>query len=142
MIRATLATLAAAVLCAACGNDNVTSPSNTTTITRSTEYFGANLDVHGSQFYSFTVATSGTTDVTLLSMRPADAPMPALTTAVGLGLGTPAGTSCALTATATVQSALTTQLSISTTPTIYCVNIADIGNLRQTVNFIIRIVHP
>ncbi len=142
MMRAILTTLAAALLCAACGDDSVTSPSTDTTTTRSTEYFRANLEVQGSQFYSFTVSTSGTTDVTLLSLRPAGASTPALTTAVGLGVGTPAGTGCALTMATTVQPALSTQLSTTTTPTIYCVNIADIGNLQNTVDFTIRIVHP
>lgn len=141
MMRAILATLAVLV-CAACGNDSATAPSTATTATRGTEYFSATLDVQGSQFYSFTVAGSGTTDLTLLSLRPAGTPIPALTTAVGLGLGTPAGTGCALTAAATVQPALTAQLSTSTTPTIYCVNISDVGNLEGTVTFIIRIVHP
>ncbi len=142
MMRQILTILATALLCAACGGDSSTSPSTPTTLTRTTEYFRANLEVQGSQFYSFTVSASGTTDVTLLSLRPAGAPTPALTTAVGLGVGTPAGTGCALTVAATVQPALSTQLSSTTTPTIYCVNIADIGNLQDTVNFTVRIVHP
>jgi hypothetical protein len=142
MTRAILTTLAAALLCASCGGDSGTSPTTTTETSRSTENFSGTLALFGSQFYSFTVTTSGTTDITLLSLTPAGAATPALTSEVGLGIGTPAGTGCALSSAATVRPALITQLSTTTAPTIYCVNISDLGNLADSVKFTIRIVHP
>ena len=142
MARSLLAALAAVAFCVACGDDSTTSPSTATPTGRSTEYFVGNLDVQGAQFYSFTVVTSGTTDLTLLSVLPAAATTPALATVVGLGLGTPAGTSCALSAATTVRAALSSQLSTTTAPSIYCVLIADVGNLQDAVHFTIRIVHP
>jgi hypothetical protein len=141
MTRAILLAVLPALLCASCGSDDTMSPSPTPP-TESTETFIGNLDVHGSQFYSFTVTEEGTTNLTLLGLRPSGATFPALTTPVGLGIGTPAGTGCAPTSTMSVQPGLTTQMSTPTTAAIHCVNIYDTGNLTGAVNFVIRIVHP
>jgi hypothetical protein len=140
--RAALSTAVLLVVCAGCGEDSTTAPTPNEPITRITEHFTGELEVGGSRSYAFTVTTSGTTNVTLLSLRPAGAATPALTTAVGLGLGTPAGTSCALRTATTVQPALSSQLSAPTNPSIHCVLISDTGNLQGAVTFIIRIVHP
>lgn len=142
MTRAILLALAVAGLCAACGG-STTAPSTTTaTATRSTETFAGNLGAGDTQFYSFTVTQTGTTDVTLLSVRPSGAVVPALAMPLALSIGTPAGLGCRASTSITVQPGLATQLTTSTTPTIYCVSVADVGNITSAVNFTIRIVHP
>ena len=84
MTRPLLSGLVVALLCAACGNSqSTTSPSTTATVqSRITEIFAGNLTAQDSQFYSFTVTQAGTTDITLVSLRPAGAstPAPAATT--------------------------------------------------------------
>lgn len=141
MTRAILTTVAVALLCAACGN-SPTSPTTPTSTARGTETFSGTLAVRGTEFFSFSVVNAGTTDITLLSLRPAGAATPALASEMGLGLGTPAGIGCALSNATRVRPALAAQLSTTTAPTIYCVAISDVGNLSGDVNFTIRIVHP
>lgn len=144
MTRRLFTGLVVALLCSACGDSqSTTSPSAPTTAPgRSTELFTGNLAPGDSQFYSFTVAQAGTTDITLVSLRPVGASTPALTTPVGIGIGTPAGTGCSISASLTAQPGLAAQLSTSTTATIYCVDIYDIGNVTDVMNFTVRIVHP
>jgi hypothetical protein len=141
--RLFLIALLAATMCAACGNDSTTtSPSTTAGPLRGSELFGGRLGVGDSQFYSFTVGASGTTDVTLVSLRPAGVLTSTLSTVVGLGLGTPSGTGCALRAAVTTAPGLTKQVSVATDPSTYCVKVADVGNLTAAEDYTIRILHP
>jgi hypothetical protein len=126
-----------------CGTDTSTTTSPTTTgDTRSNETFGATLAVGQSQFYSFTTISPGTTDITLISLRPSGNQKVTLNTVVGIGLGTPQGTDCALSNATTTTSGLKAQLSVATNISTYCVKIADIGNLATDADYNIRVVHP
>jgi hypothetical protein len=143
MPRAVVAAVIAAALCAGCGNkQSTTSPSTSSEAPRGIESFGGTLGVGDSQFYSFSVTQAGTTDVTLVSLRPAGIPASTLTTVVGLGLGTPQGTDCALRAATTTAPGLVKQLSVATDPSTYCVKIADVGNLSGAADYTVRILHP
>jgi len=140
MRRVVLALLVAASLSAGCNNNpTTTSPSNFV-VGPTTEVFTGSVDVNGSAFYSFTVVTSGTTSVMLASIT-TGTPGPAADIGMSLGIGVPAGTGCPVTTSVMVGPALTSQIASALTPGIYCVNIADVGNLRAQVNFAIRIVH-
>jgi hypothetical protein len=128
------------VLTVACGSDN--NPSTPTTpLLPSSEVFTGTLGAQGSSFYSFTVATSGNVSITLASLVP-KAPGPAVNTVMGLGVGTPDGTSCAVTNSVTTAPGLTAQLVNSLTPATYCTKIYDLGALTGPVDFAVRIVHP
>ena len=128
------------LLTVACGgNDNVTPPS--TPVLPSSEVFAGTLPVRGSSFYSFTVAVSGNVSITLASLVP-KAPGPALNSVMGLGVGTPDGTDCAITNSVTTPPGLTAQLVNSLTPATYCAKIYDLGELTGPVDFAVRIVHP
>ena len=128
---------------AACGDDTPqTTTPDTNTDVRSTETFGATLTVGQSQFYSFTTISPGTTDVTLVSLRPAGSVSSTVSPVVGLGLGIPSGTDCALGWATNTAPALKAQLTVSTSVTTYCVKVADIGNLTGAVDYTIRVLHP
>jgi len=131
-----------AVAAASCGSNDTTTSPTTTGDTRSTETFGATLNVGQSQFYSFTTISPGTTDITLVSIRPSGSVATTLSPVVGLGLGTPQATDCALSNATNTRPALATQLSVATSVSTYCVKIADIGNLTGPVDYTIRVVHP
>lgn len=133
--------LAAALSAASCGNDP-TPTAPTTTPTRVTEIFQGTIRVGGSQFYSFVSSDAGTTDVTLASLRPEGSTTATASVVMGLGLGTPSGTDCALTSAITTGPGLNAQLTATTNVSTYCVKIADVGNLRGTVDYTVRIVHP
>ena len=142
--RALLIVLVAASVSTACGDESPTTPTTPTdpTLLRSSETFSARLGVGESQFYSFSVSGAGTTDVTLVSVRTAGVPTATLTTVVGLGLGTPAGTDCALSSATNTAAALTKQLSETTNAGVHCVKISDVGNLPGAVDYTLRIFYP
>lgn len=137
------ACLGLAILTAsACGDDATSTTPSATTPERSTEFFTGTLSAGQLQFYSFATVAGGSTDVTLLSVRQNNTPASSLTTVLGLGLGTPQGTGCALSSALTSAPSLVAQLRASTGVSTYCVAVADIGNLQAPVDFAIRIVHP
>lgn len=133
--------LAALVATVACGDDNSpTAPSEPAA--RSNETFAGRLEIGGSQFYSFQGNSSGTTEVTLASLRQPGVATAPVSVVVGLGLGTPSGTDCALSTALTTGPGLVHQLTATTIVQIYCVKVADIGNLRSPVDYTVRVVHP
>jgi len=141
MLRAFVIVLLGAVAAAGCGNDTTTSPT-TTEVSRGSEVFGGTLGIGDSQFWSFTAVSPGTTDVTLVSLRPAGNLTTTFNTVVGLGLGTPQATDCALSNATNTAPGLKTQLTVATNSSTYCIKIADVGNLTTTVDYTIRVVHP
>jgi hypothetical protein len=141
-LRALAVALFFGVMTASCGNDTTTTTPTTTETVRGTETFNGTLGIGQSQFYSFTTVSPGTTDVTLISTRPAGSITSTLNTVMGLGLGTPQGVDCALSSATTTASGLKSQLTATTNISVYCVKIADVGNLTGSVDYTVRIVHP
>jgi hypothetical protein len=135
-----LPTLLLATLAAACSK-SPTTPTDVTPTTQSEIYTGQ-LTVGGSQFYSFTTVTAGTTDITLTGLRPLNGPSAPFSAAIGVGLGIPQGTDCALSNAITTTPGLSKQLSVATNVSIYCVKIADIGQLTGPIEYTVRVVHP
>ena len=131
--------LTLALLSAACGNNSPSTP--TTPVGPQTEVFTGTLAPQGSSFYSFTVGTAGSVEITLASLVPT-APGPAVSTVMGLGIGTPSGTDCSITNSVSTAPGLTAQLVNSMTAATYCAKIYDLGALASNVDFAVRIVHP
>jgi hypothetical protein len=129
--------LALAVSASACGlPSGSTTP--TTVATGTTETFSGQLAPQASDVYMFTVSQAGAVSITLASLSPS------ATVAVGLGLGTPNGTtSCTLTSSnPTAMAGSAPQITVTENPGSYCVEIYDVGNLTSTSTFSITIVHP
>ena len=144
MRRAAL--LAVVLFCAGCGDDTPTSPSSTPV--NATERFDAIINVRESKFYPFSVGSSGTTTINLASLSLIDRPG-AVNATMEIGWGKAIkdenGTvvSCDLARVIQTTPALAAQLSDTLTPASdYCANIADVGGLRESVNFSMRISHP
>jgi hypothetical protein len=131
-----------AAIAAGCGDNATTTTPTTTSDVRSTETFGATLNPGQSQFYSFTTISPGTTEITLISIRPSGSVSTTLSPVVGLGLGTPQAIDCALSSATTTTPGLKAQVSVATNVSTYCVKIADLGNLTGAVDYTIRVVHP
>lgn len=136
--------LALALALSACGGSDSTSSTAAPTVSAGpqTVLFEGTLDVGGSAFYSFTVTTEGLANVMLASVTSSTAPGTSSPVVLGLALGAPLGTDCTITNALPASAGLTSQLVNNLTPGTYCARVYDIGNLRSSVNFAIRIVHP
>jgi hypothetical protein len=143
-----LAAFLAVVLsfCAGCGDKTTTSPSSTPV--NATERFDAIINVRESKFYPFSVGGNGTTTINLASLAPLNRPG-VVNATMEIGWGTAvkddSGTvvQCDLAKVVQTTPGLTAQLTDMLTPSSdYCANIADVGGLRESVNFSMRISHP
>ncbi len=146
-MRFAVPVLILASCCAACGDDTATSPSPTTA-SRATERFDDIINVRESRFSAFSVGSNGTTSINLVSLTPLNRPgVLVATMEIGWGktVKDEAGTviGCTLSRVMQTTPALTAQLSDTLPPASdYCANIADVGGLRESANFSIRITHP
>jgi hypothetical protein len=139
--------LICASVCAACGDDTPSSPSSTTD-SRATERFDDIINVRESKFQAFSVGSNGTTSINLASLSPLNRPG-TITATMEIGWGKTIkaddGTviGCDLAKVMQTAPALTAQMNDTLTPSAdYCANIADVGGLRESANFAIRITHP
>jgi hypothetical protein len=135
MNTSVLVLLVAALAAAGCGNNSSVTAPSTPSIP---EAFSGSLPVQGSSFYSFTVSTAGTVSLSLSSLT-SNPLSPASSSVVRLGLGVPLGTGCSVSTSIDTTAGLTTQLTAPVNPDVYCVNIADIGNLTGPTDFTILI---
>jgi len=103
------------------------------------ELFQGTLPVGGFRFYSFSIVQNGTVNISLVSV--AGDNVPAGVT-LNLGFGHPAGTDCNATSVATSATATQPQITGAYAPGVWCVRIADIGNLSAPASFVISIDHP
>lgn len=129
---------------AGCSDDGtVETPTSSTTTTVAeasiTEEFVDTLPVSGSAFYSFSVTQYGTVNVTLTELGGAHVPPTAW---LGLGLGTPSGTDCAITSTINIAPGVGPHLTATYDVGVYCAKVWDIGNLYGPASFRITIAHP
>jgi len=135
-----------AALAVACGDDALpTSPTDTTsattTSTTTTVTYAGTINVGGSRFYSFTNAAAGSVGAFLASVMGADSRVP-LTMPLELGVGVPAGTGCATTTTQVVVPGLASQMTVPLAAGVFCLRVADAGELRAPVTFAVRFTHP
>lgn len=138
--------LAAALSSSACGGDTPTSPTTTDTTTTTTvaspvytEDFVATVPVSGSAFYSFSVTQYGTVNATLTGVSGTYVPA---TVTLGLGLGVPSGETCAATSSINTTQGSSAQLSATYQPGVYCVIIADVGNLFSAARVAVTVAYP
>jgi hypothetical protein len=131
-----------AAVAAACGDDTATSPTDTdTTATGTTVTYTGTIDVGGSRFYSFTNSAAGSVTAFLASVTAPDTRLP-VPAPLEVGVGTPAGTDCATTTTQVVSPSLVSQMSVSLAAGVFCLRVADAGELTAPVTFAVRFTHP
>lgn len=135
-------TLAAVVFllgAAGCNKDSTptaaTTPT-TPTVTRTTDTFSGTVPVRGSAFHSFSVAVTGTIDVTLTVVTPP--------TVMGVHVGTPADGKCTplAGASALASAGTSAQLSGLASAGALCVDVHDAGNQTAPVAYTVTVVHP
>lgn len=131
--------LIAAIAAAGCNKDAVDTPTSATTTTPTTILFSGTLQPNATRFYSYTLTTAGTVSAMLASLERGGAPMP---NSLELGLGIPAGTGCAVSASSNTTTSLIPQLKQDFNTGTYCVRISDTSGLPAATNFTIRVIHP
>jgi len=125
---------------AACGDDVPTEPTDPgNTITGTSQLFTDTIGSGGSRFYSFAVIQSSPLNITFASLS-AGTPGQALSTPLTVGLGTPAGTGCAVTTSRQTSAGLVPHITAIVGAGTYCVNVADAGALPGAADFTVRIV--
>ena len=132
---------AAAMLFAGCSGKMATPTSPSTETTLRTGHFSGSLAAGGARFYSVTLAQAGTISAMLASVTSPPRGV-ALETPLGLGIGRPAGTHCALSTSTITGPALTAQLQDSAAAGVYCVSVHDVGNVIGSVDFVVRFSYP
>lgn len=125
--------LAVAIFTAACGGDSSPTAPSTPTPSGNESWSGV-LAPGGASSRSFTVSANGTITVTLTDVG----------TAVGLGVGVPrvTGGGCRLGVAVTATAGSTPQISTPADAGQYCVQVFDLGSLRDPVGFALKISHP
>lgn len=125
------------------GSTSTTTTTTTTTETTTTmepQTFGGTLAVRGQRFYSFTLTSTRTVQITLEQLQ--NGAGNASTTAVVLGLGVPSGTGCAMLREVAAVASHAPQIDESLTAGVYCAQLTDPGSLTEAVIFSIRIEFP
>lgn len=130
-------TVALAIACVACGKDDASTTSPSTTTTK-TDSFTGTVPIGGSAMNTFTVGTSGPVTVTMTAAGPPAAIV------MGLGVGVPANGICGVLAGASVTAtaAATSQLGGVVSPGSYCVTVYDVGNQTAPITYTVSVVHP
>jgi len=125
--------LVIALLAAGCGDGKTsTTPSNTSTPT--SENWSSVVAPGGQSSRSFTVNSSGTIAVTLTAAG----------ATLGLGVGLPrvTGGGCRLGVSVNTAAGSSPQISTAADAGQYCVQVYDLGTLRDPVEFAMKIDHP
>jgi len=138
MKRLLLILLALALTTAACSGSDSTPTVTTPAANTTTETFTGTVQPNfGVDFHSFTVAQAGTVSVTLTAAGP-----PA-TIFMGLGIGTPSASTCAvISGDSTIAPAsATAQLSGTVAAGSYCVQVYDVGNEAAPVTYSVTVAH-
>jgi len=133
--------LAAAVAVCGCNGNELTSAATTATtdVELTTEVFSGTLAVGSAATHLFAVAQTGEVKVTLTAASPPS------TIFMGIGVGTPADSSCEFLEgrTGNVQAGASPQLDLANTaPGLYCVSIYDIGNQAVPIDYSFTVEHP
>ena len=126
--------LVIALLATACGDDTTTPTTPSTPSTPTSESWSSVVAPGGQSSRSFTVNSSGTIAVTLTA---ADA-----TLGIGVGLPRTSGGGCRLGVSVNASAGSSPQISTPADAGQYCVQVYDLGTLRDPVGFSLKIDHP
>jgi hypothetical protein len=115
-------------------SDPVAPATPTPAVPTVTDTFNGTLLILGSNTHPFTVQQIGGIKVSITGVTPG--------AAIGIGIGTASGANCALTDHLTTVASPNAQLSGTATITgTFCVSVYDVGNLVESVNYVVTVLH-
>jgi hypothetical protein len=133
--RVLCALLAGGLLLGSACSDPLAPAAPTLTVPTVTDTFTGTLAVNGDNSHPFIVSAVGGITVTLTNVTP-----PAL---VGVGIGTPDSSSCTLLNTDVAVASTSAQITgTATVAGTLCVAVFDVGNLVESVDYTISVLHP
>jgi hypothetical protein len=139
---ALLACLAAASACGGSDNPSAATTTPTVIVGPTSTLFEGTVGPGGFAFYSFTTQQTANASLMLASVTSSTAPGTSSSPSLGIAIGVPSGIDCTIEkGSIAAAPALTSQLVVNLTPGLYCARVYDIGNLKSTVNFAVRITH-
>jgi hypothetical protein len=126
------ASLVLALFAAGCGDDTPSTP--TTPSASTSETWSSVVAPGGQSSRSFTVNSAGTISVTLTAAG----------ATFGLGIGVPrvTGGGCRLGTAVNASAGSAPQISAAADAGQYCVQVYDLGTLRDPAGFVLKIDHP
>jgi hypothetical protein len=124
-----------------CGEDTPTAPTPAppTTVT---DTFSGSITKNGAASHNFTALAAGTVTSTLTAVGPDALGADGTPLVVGFGIGTWSGTACTIVQAqdrAVQSSVLYSNVNASGD---LCVRVFDVGNLTDSVDYTVTIVHP
>lgn len=133
-MKRTLVLVLGMALAAAGCSDPVAPVTPTPVAPTMTETFSGQLPILGSNTHQFTVQQIGGIKVNVDSITPG--------AAVGIGVGTPSGANCLLLQNLTAVAGPSVQISgTATIPGNFCISVFDVGNLVQSVDYVVSVLH-
>ncbi len=115
-------------------SDPVAPATPTPAVPTVTDTFNGTLLILGSNTHPFTIQQIGDIKVSVTGVTPG--------AAVGVGVGTPSGNSCLLIDRLTAVPGPSPQISGTATITgTFCVSVFDVGNLVESVNYVVTVLH-
>jgi hypothetical protein len=133
-MKQVVAILVGVALCASACSDPPAPPTRTPETPTITETFTGSLLPLGNNAHQFTVNRIGGIEVSLTGVSPG--------ASVGLGVGTPSGANCLTLDNLTAVASPTAQLrGTATIIGTFCVSVFDVGNLVETVNYTVTVLH-
>lgn len=133
MKRSLALAIGAALVAAACSDPAAPATPTPATPTVSETFTGTLLPL-GTDTHPFTVNQIGGIEVSLTGVTPG--------ASVGVGVGTPSGANCLLIDNLTVVASPNAQLRGTATVTgSFCVSVFDVGNLVESVNYTVTVLH-
>jgi hypothetical protein len=136
LLLRTLPVVVAALALSACGDDEPTTPTNPTSPVTVTETFNGTVTRNGAQMHTFSTQASGQVSATLKFLVPDNS------VRMGFALGTFNGTNCQLIIPRTDATEGTTIIGAVSALGTLCVYIHDVGNLTQSTDYEIEVIHP
>ena len=133
MSRCVAIAIVAALFASACSDPAAPATPTPATPTVSETFTGTLLPL-GTDTHPFTVNQIGGIEVSLTGVTPG--------ALVGVGVGTPSGANCLLIDNLTVVASPNAQLRGTATVTgSFCVSVFDVGNLVESVNYTVTVLH-
>jgi hypothetical protein len=135
--------LSSAVMLPSCGEDTPTNP-DPLPPTMVTDTFSGSINKNGAASHNFRALAAGTVTSTLTAVGPDAVGADGTALVVGFGLGVWSGTTCTISQGTAQDRAVQSSVLYANVnaPGELCVRVYDVGNVTDSVDYTVTVVHP